>query len=285
MTSLPRLWSYPKGNFTHSPLQTPLTTEFSLCRNQVGFTKLKKLLQCLPHAGLISFFISVELSVQPQPGADFVPFKRLTPGFQNTAVVFFYASADGTGADPFDTPKSYPGGKTVTFEITFDEFPEDVSIRLYSGLEEVWFRPFRYYINEALQTVTESIPIPNESRDYTLSVRDARGDGIGSTSYKILYGGEILVENTFETGGSSGGDFSLDPSEGDPSEGNPSEGNPSEGNPSQGNQGNANTPGVSPTTPAPTIAKTSNPPPKRNSRSRISPSLQPAVGLPPPIID
>ena len=130
--------------------------------------------------------------------------------------MFFYATADGTIADPFDTPKSFPGGKSLTLEITFDEFPEEISITLFSEVDKIWFRPFRFYINQALNTVTETIPIPNELREYTISIRDASGDGIDTTTpYKISYRDEVLVEKLFDTGGSSGGPFSIDPSLGE----------------------------------------------------------------------
>lgn len=142
----------------------------------------------------------------------FESIETIAPDFGSAKVVFFYATADGTIADPFDTPRSYPGGKTLTLEMTFDEFPEEVSIRVFSGLDEIWFRPYRYYINESSKTVTEKIPVPNEFGEYSIAVRDASGDGIGSTAYKVSFGNEVLLEVVFDSGGSSGGDFSVDPS-------------------------------------------------------------------------
>ena len=61
----------------------------------------------------------------------------------------------------------------------------------------------------------EEIPIPNELRDYSLTVRDSRGDGIGNTNYTLSFNDLVLVVNEFETGGANTNDFSLDPSIGD----------------------------------------------------------------------
>lgn len=97
----------------------------------------------------------------------------------------------------------------MTLTITLDEFPEEVSILLTSGTEEMWLRPFRFYANRAEATIIEQIPVPNEDRDYVLTVYDSGSDGIGSTSYAISYNGVNLVQDSFPDGRQKISTFSL----------------------------------------------------------------------------
>jgi hypothetical protein len=162
---------------------------------------------CLPNL----FSSPVTLSLEDSDGT-FVPIETSTAGFSDALVLHFYATLDDIDEE-FDDAKEFAGGRSLTLELALDEFPEEVSILLVSGSEELWYRPFRYYTNEAGTTITETIPIPDELRSYTLTVRDSAGDGLGSTAYTLSSNGIILVESTFDSGGVDTNSFSLNPSE------------------------------------------------------------------------
>jgi hypothetical protein len=145
------------------------------------------------------------------PNGNFVPIETSTAGFSDALVLHFYATLDDI--EEFEDPKEFAGGRSLALEMTFDEFPEEVSILLVSGTEEIWYRPFRFYTNEAATTITETIPIPDELRSYTLTVRDSAGDGLGSAAYTVSSNGQMLVESTFDSGGVDSNSFTFNPSE------------------------------------------------------------------------
>ena len=62
------------------------------------------------------FLPVVELQME-QPDGSFATFRTIRPDFGSAEVVFFYGTADGTVADPFDKPKSFPGDKFLTLTV------------------------------------------------------------------------------------------------------------------------------------------------------------------------
>ena len=151
-----------------------------------------------------------------QPDETFTTIRTIQPDFGSVEVVFFYATADGTVANPFDKPKSFPGDKFLTLQLNLDEYPEEVSIELRLDSQKLWYRPYRYYTKHPMETITEEIPIPNDRGDYTLTIRDSRFDGIVSgvekTNYTLSYYDLVLVRDVFEKHGVSTNDFTFDPS-------------------------------------------------------------------------
>lgn len=110
--------------------------------------------------------VSVTLAME-QSDETYTTFETIQPDFGDVAVVFFYATPSGTVADPFDASRSYTDEAVLTLEITFDEYPEEVSIELSFGAQITWSRPSRYYTGRAMETVMEEIPIPADSeRDF-----------------------------------------------------------------------------------------------------------------------
>lgn len=158
--------------------------------------------------------MTVKLEMEQSDGT-FKNIMTIQPDFGKAAVAFFYATADGTVADPFDAPNSFPENKFLTLSLALDDYPEEVSIALFSGTQEIWFRPYRFYTNQPREQITEQIPIPNELRNYTLTIRDSRFDGVVSgidaTNYTLSYYDVVLVDDVFETSGVSSNTFSFDP--------------------------------------------------------------------------
>ena len=214
---LHKLWTFRKEICMLSLLLTPPETE--LCNQHLPvsclFNRSITDWQIISRIGLTPSSPPVELEMV-QPDGTFSAIRTIQPDFGSADVVFFYATADGTITDAFDAPKTFPGNKFLTLNLFLDDYPEEVSIVLDSGNQEIWFRPYRYYTKNARQQITEQIPIPNELRAYRLTIRDSSFDGIVSgiekTNYTVSYNDVILVEDVFETSGQSITEFSLDPS-------------------------------------------------------------------------
>ena len=158
--------------------------------------------------------MAVQLEMEQGDGT-FKTIMTIQPDFGRAAVAFFYATANGTVADPFFDPNSFSGDEFLTLNLALDDYPEEVSIALFSGTQEIWFRPYRFYTNYPREQITEQIPIPNELRNYTLTIRDSRFDGVVSgidkTNYTLSYYDVVLVNDVFETSGVSSNTFSFDP--------------------------------------------------------------------------
>ena len=92
-----------------------------------------------------------------------------------------------------------------------------MSITLFTGTQKVWTRPYRYYTKRPRETITENIPIPNDRREYTLTIMDSKYDGIVSgieipTNYTLSYYDTVLVDDLFDSLGVSTNTFTFDPS-------------------------------------------------------------------------
>jgi len=86
----------------------------------------------------------------------------------------------------------------ATLQIQFDQYPEDVGIRLENTVDDtvLFNRPTSYYENSlAGQTIYERIPIYSKERGdqtYRFTIEDSYGDGlccsVGDGSYELYIG-------------------------------------------------------------------------------------------------
>lgn len=122
-------------------------------------------------------------------------------------VALFYALTPPDEAEnPYYKTTAFPGEAFLTFEISLDSYPREIGVELRdSDGTVIFYRPPRFYV-EILETLVETISIPEESRSYTLKVADTFGDGLAQrrkAGYKLYEGsaanGTLIVESNFES--------------------------------------------------------------------------------------
>jgi hypothetical protein len=102
----------------------------------------------------------------------------------------------------------------LTLELRLDLYPQEIGFQVRAKNSEtaisrqnredtvIFFRPPRYYIDKARQTVTEIIPLPTispgASREFTFIITDSHGDGLCCTWNGN--GGEKAGYTMFERG-------------------------------------------------------------------------------------
>ena len=123
---------------------------------------------------------------------------------QKYYVVLFYATLSDD-VSRFDDDKSFDNEVPLTFEITFDDYPEEVGMEIRSvDGTLLFYRPPRYYFEHVGETVQEVISFPPQQQEYYLSVVDVFGDGLGDkeeTGYVLKSpDGAELVRNSFVGG-------------------------------------------------------------------------------------
>lgn len=155
--------------------------------------------------------LPVSLQRKSETGV-FETFTRGGPTFRNYLRFLFYAGEPRERA--FDTVQNFTDGINLQLVFFFDSYPEEVSVDIHSSNNTVYFyRPPRYYIDKRRLKVREAVRLPSIPDNYTLTVHDARGDGLArkgkATGYTLTYGREVLAVSGFLSGFEEQFEFAL----------------------------------------------------------------------------
>jgi hypothetical protein len=125
----------------------------------------------------------------------------------------FYATTAEPEHPYYEVPSVDGDYESLTLTISFDEFPEEIGIELRSRNGTlIFYRPPRFYIDEALVSTVETIVLLAEADEYILTVFDVYGDGMEKgfdAGYSLEHGSILLASSDFETGFSENVSFAI----------------------------------------------------------------------------
>ena len=159
---------------------------------------------------LLSIRHSVLFRMENSEG-EITVFDEIGPDFSNGNVALFRATRENP--DVYFLDKTFAGGLVLDLFLAFDDFPEEIGVKLTFANGTVLFeRPPRHFWESVGIPVNISIAVPSDPHDYVLTVTDVYGDGFGTDSragyilYETESGGE-LVASWFESGFSERTEF------------------------------------------------------------------------------
>ena len=124
-------------------------------------------------------------------------------------------------ANDFEDEFAFPGNQAIRLVVVMDEYPWEIGLELRTSDKTlIWYRPPRYYSRQVKETVVEIISLPEKSDNYTLTVGDTFGDGLGEGAIGIritTQNGKELASTSFQTGERGSLTFAYDGSDRDSS--------------------------------------------------------------------
>ena len=129
--------------------------------------------------------------------------RQVSKDFVDYFVILFYATLEGTD-QRFDNDPSFVDDSPLTLEIDFGDFPAELGLEIrYENGTLLFYRPPGFYFSLSNSKWTEEISFPMDPHNYTLTVSDAYGDGLGygeDTGYRLGNDSFLLVSSSFESG-------------------------------------------------------------------------------------
>lgn len=124
-------------------------------------------------------------------------------------------------ANDFEDELAFPGNQAIRLVVVMDEYPWEIGLELRTSDKTlIWYRPPRYYSRQVKETVVEIISLPEKLANYTLTVGDTFGDGLGEGAIGIritTQNGKELASTSFQTGERESLTFTYDGSDKDSS--------------------------------------------------------------------